>query len=211
MMNELIRMVEAVLFASQKPISVEGLMGFLPDGIDDGDVRKILAVMQDDYANKGFTLVQHGGEWMFRTHPDMADMLEPMRVEQRPLSRAAQETLAVIAYHQPLTRAEIETIRGVASGKGTLDILVEAGWVKPGRRRDTPGRPLTWMTTIQFLHDFSLESIKDLPGLDELEAAGLLDRRPSIETLKMPHTGELFDEEEEGITDPERTKEEENA
>ena len=110
---------------------------------------------------------------------------------ERKLSRAAMETLAIIAYHQPLTRAEIENIRGVATGRGTLDILVESGWVKPGRRRESPGRPLTWVTTSQFLSHFGLESITDLPGIDDLKSAGLLDNRPAIQTV--PMSGELFD------------------
>ena len=199
------QVIEAVLFASTKPMDVEGLMRFMPDDITADMVQESLNGLQETYQDRGFVLVEHGGEWMFRTNPDMADILEPLRVEQRPLSRAAMETLAVIAYHQPVTRAEIENIRGVASGKGTLDNLVEAGWVKPGRRRDVPGRPLTWVTTSAFLHEFSLSSIRDLPGLDELEAAGLLDRRPSIETL--PTSGELFDEENEDIEKEEKIEE----
>lgn len=200
------QMIEALLFASTKPMTVDAMMAIMPEGTDDGEVRQTLAALQEKHAQSGFVLTQHGGEWSFRTHPDMAEFLTPMRVESRPLSRAAMETLAVIAYHQPLTRAEIESIRGVAAGKGTLDILVEAGWVKPGRRRDTPGRPLTWVTSSSFLHEFSLESIRDLPGLEELEAAGLLDRRPAIETL--PHTGELFEDENNSIEETEEHEEE---
>lgn len=199
------KVIEGVLFASAKPLSVSELMPYMPEDVGEDVVAQALETLQAEYEDRGIVLTNHGGEWGFRSNPDLADILEPLRVEPRALSRAAMETLAVIAYHQPLTRAEIENIRGVASGKGTLDILVEAGWVKPGRRRDVPGRPLTWVTTSAFLHHFSLASIKDLPGLEELEAAGLLDRRPSIETL--PETGELFTEENDDIDEDNRKEE----
>ena len=135
----------------------------------------------------------------FRTAPDLADALALDKEVTKKLSRAALETLAIIAYHQPVTRAEIENIRGVATHRGTLDLLIEAGWVKPGRRRETPGRPLTWVSTTDFLDQFSLESIMDLPGLDDLKASGLLDRRPAIEAI--PGSGDLFagQEELEGV------------
>jgi segregation and condensation protein B len=140
-------------------------------------------------------LNDHGGEWAFRTANDLGERLDMEVAVDRKLSRAAMETLSIIAYHQPMTRAEIENIRGVATGKGTLDLLIEAGWIKPGRRRETPGRPLTWITTSGFLSHFGLEGVTDLPGLDDLKSAGLLDRRPAVQTV--PVSGELFDVDEE--------------
>lgn len=186
-----LRLLEAVVFAADKAMTATGLLKWFPNR-DDVYVTALLKSLQQDYDGRGIQLFDTGGEWSFRTHPDLAAELDLEVEVEKKLSRAAQETLAIIAYHQPLTRAEIENIRGVATGRGTLDLLIEAGWVKPGRRRETPGRPLTWVTTTGFLSHFGLESITDLPGLDDLKSAGLLDRRPAIQSV--PVSGELFDE-----------------
>ncbi len=136
--------------------------------------------MAGQYEDRGVRLVRVGGKWAFRTAPDVAPRLNLQREAERHLSRAAVETLAIVAYHQPVTRAEIEEIRGVAVNRGTLDVFLEAGWIKLGRRRETPGRPVTWVTTEAFLGHFGLETLKDLPGQKELAAAGLLDTRPAV-------------------------------
>jgi segregation and condensation protein B len=175
-----IRLIEALLFASAEPLSQKALASHLGEGTD---VPALLKRLQGDYAGRGVNLVERDGTWAFRTAADLADRMRIERTQLRKLSRAAIETMAVIAYHQPVSRAEIETIRGVATARGTLDVLIEAGWIKPGRRRDTPGRPGTWVTTEGFLDHFSLESLRDLPGIDELKATGLLDKRPAIQTL----------------------------
>ncbi|MCD8562481.1 MAG: SMC-Scp complex subunit ScpB [Alphaproteobacteria bacterium] len=182
------RIVEAVLFASSEPLSPKALYERLGEGADIGAILKSL---QKDYEGRGVVLAELDGSWAFRTSSDLAGALGLQRQEVKKLSRAALETLAIVAYHQPVTRAEVENIRGVAIHKGTLDTLVEAGWVKPGKRREVLGRPLTWGTTTAFLDHFGLESMMDLPGLDELKASGLLDRRPAIETL--PDSPDLFD------------------
>lgn len=182
----MVRAVEAMLFASDKPLSVAAIRERLPDG---ADVGGMLLALQAEYQDRGVTLVNIDGLWAFRTAADLGDTLQMKRDVTRPLSRAAMETLSIVAYHQPVTRAEIENIRGVVTSGGTLDILMECGWVKPGRRRETPGRPLTWVTTTQFLDHFGLQALTDLPGLDDLKASGLLDRRPAIETT----TQDMFD------------------
>jgi segregation and condensation protein B len=181
------RLLEAMLFATGEPLTVSAMHERLPEG---ADVGGMLMELQKRYEKRGVHLLEMNGTWAFRTAVDLGDALSLHKEVQRKLSRAAMETLAIVAYHQPVTRAEIENIRGVATSKGTLDVLMEAGWVKPGRRRETPGRPLTWVTTAGFMDHFGLESMTDLPGLDELKASGLLDRRPAIDTVKM--TGELF-------------------
>ncbi len=175
-----IRLIEALIFASTEPVSEKALASHFGEG---PDVGVLLKRLQGDYAGRGVNLVERDGFWAFRTAADLADRMRIERTQLRKLSRAAIETMAVIAYHQPVSRAEIETIRGVATARGTLDVLIEAGWIKPGRRRDTPGRPGTWVTTEGFLDHFSLESLRDLPGVDELKATGLLDKRPAIQTL----------------------------
>jgi segregation and condensation protein B len=172
---ELARMVEAILFASPRPLSTRELAERLPQG---ADVPEALAHLRGFYAGRGVELVRAGQGWAFRTAPDLGHLMHRQVVESRKLSRAAIETLAIVAYHQPVTRAEIEEIRGVAVSKGTLDLLMEMGWVKLGRRRATPGRPATFVVTDGFLHHFGLESAEDLPGLGELRASGLLDARP---------------------------------
>lgn len=166
------RMIEALLFASAEPLSEADLRTHLPEDLD---VSAILEKLAEDYAPRGVNLIKVGGKWLFRTAPDLAFLLRKELEEPRRLSRAAIETLAIIAYHQPVTRAEIEAIRGVSLSKGTLDVLMEAGWVKPRGRKRVPGRPLTFGTTEAFLVHFGLKEIRDLPGIDELKAAGLLD------------------------------------
>ncbi|MBU6235278.1 MAG: SMC-Scp complex subunit ScpB [Alphaproteobacteria bacterium] len=184
-----LRVLEAALFASREPVNTDKLKTFLPH-LEGAGIHALLAKLKQDYADRGVSLEESEQGWAFRTSADLAESLQTLRVEERKLSRAAMETLAVIAYHQPLTRVEIEGVRGVATSKGTIDMLLETGWIKPGRRRETPGRPLTWVTTPAFLDHFGLESIVDLPGLDDLKAAGLLDRRPAVAV-----TADLFDEE----------------
>lgn len=166
------RMIEALLFASAEPLSEADLRTHLPEDLD---ISAMLEALAEDYAERGVNLIKVGGKWLFRTAPDLAFLLRKELEEPRRLSRAAIETLAIIAYHQPVTRAEIEAIRGVSLSKGTLDVLMEAGWVKPRGRKRVPGRPLTFGTTEAFLIHFGLKEIRDLPGIDELKAAGLLD------------------------------------
>ncbi len=192
-MNELTRIIEALLFASAEPLSTSDLHEHMPEGADVGGA---LMELKAHYEGRGVNLVDLDGKWAFRTSTDLVDALALEKQVTRKLSRAALETLAIIGYHQPVTRAEVENIRGVATHRGTLDALIEAGWVKPGRRRETPGRPLTWVTTTEFLDQFSLESILDLPGLDDLKASGMLDRRPAIEAI--PGARDLFAGQEDG-------------
>ena len=167
-----IRMAEALLFASADPLDAEDLASKLPEGVS---IAPILAALETRYAERGVVLVEIAGRWAFRTAPDLAYLLEEHAEEEKRLSRAALETLAIVAYHQPVTRAEIEEIRGVSVSKGTLDQLLEIGWVRMRGRRRTPGRPVTYGTTDEFLEQFSLAAVGDLPGLDDLKAAGLLD------------------------------------
>jgi len=167
-----LRAVEAAVFAAAEPLGADDIAAHVADGID---VAAALAELQDHYAGRGVNLVERGGRWHFQTAADLAHILRREREEPRRLSRAAVETLAIIAYHEPVSRAEIEAIRGVQISKGTLDVLMEAGWVRPAGRREVPGRPLTYATTPAFLAHFGLESRRDLPGLDDLKAAGLLD------------------------------------
>ncbi|HEY0043287.1 MAG TPA: SMC-Scp complex subunit ScpB [Allosphingosinicella sp.] len=167
-----IRGVEATLFAAAEPMSIEDIAAYVGEGVD---VKAALATLQAHYAGRGINLVERGRRWHFQTAADLAHILRRERDESRKLSRAAVETLAIIAYHEPVSRAEIEAIRGVQISKGTLDVLMEAGWVRPAGRREVPGRPLTYATTQTFLAHFGLESRRDLPGIDDLKAAGLLD------------------------------------
>jgi segregation and condensation protein B len=169
-----IRLIEAIIFASTEPIAERVLVSRLPEGANVGDLLEELRGM---YENRGVNLIRIGNAVAFRTAPDLASLMKIEREVVRKLSRAAVETLSIIAYHQPITRAEIEEVRGVSLSKGTIDILLEAGWVKPKGRRRLPGRPVTWGTTEGFLDHFGLESLDALPGVDELKAAGLLDRR----------------------------------
>lgn len=177
---ETLRLIEAVLFASAEPVSEKLLQQWVPDDIK---LRELLEELQSLYANRGVHLVHHEERWTFRTAADLAPRMKMERKVSRRLSRAAIEMLAIVAYHQPVTRAEIEEIRGVMLSRGTLEALLEAGWIKPKGRRETPGRPVTWGTTDAFLEHFGLESLDALPGVEELRAAGLLDKRPAIAAL----------------------------
>jgi len=174
-MAEQERMVEALLFASAEPMSVAELAARMPHGADPAEA---LVYLRKRYEGRGVAVVRVGDAWAMRTAPDLGFLMQKDVVETRKLSRAAIETLAIIAYHQPATRAEIEEIRGVAVSRGTVDQLLELEWVRFGRRRMTPGRPVTYVVTQRFLDHFGLESARDLPGLKELRAAGLLDSRP---------------------------------
>lgn len=172
-----LRILEAALFASPELLTVKELEPLFETGTDIGG---LLLDLQKHYQGHGVELVNRGKDWGFRTAPDLADKLKNRQVVVKPLSRAATETMAIIAYHQPCTRAEIEQIRGVSISKSTLDILIEKGFVKAGRRRDVPGRPLTWVTTDQFLDHFGLVTLRDLPNLKELKENGLLEIDPPI-------------------------------
>ena len=172
--REAMRMAEALIFAAPHPVDEAELARRLPDGTD---LAGVLAALKTDYRARGIVLQRVGGAWTFRSAPDLAWLLAPGRPAPRKLSRAALETLAIVAYHQPVTRAEIEDIRGVAVSKGTMDVLIESEWVRLRGRRRTPGRPVTYGTTDGFLLNFGLEAIADLPGLDELRATGLFDGR----------------------------------
>jgi segregation and condensation protein B len=169
--DDLVRAVEAALFAATKPMTPQAIGAHLGGA----DVRMALADLAAHYAGRGIELVERGGRWHFQTAGDLAHLLRPEREEQRKLSRAATECLAIIAYHEPVSRAEIEAIRGVQTAKGTLDVLMEAGWVRVAGRREVPGRPVIYATTPDFLAHFGLESRRDLPGIEDLRAAGLLD------------------------------------
>ena len=170
--DDLARAVEAALFAADDSLSPAELATILGS---DADLKAVLERVAADYAGRGVNLVERGGRWHFQTATDLAHILRRTREEPRKLSRAAIETMAIIAYHEPVSRAEIEAIRGVQISKGTLDVLMEAGWVRPAGRREAPGRPLTFATTKGFLDHFGLQSRRDLPGIDDLRAAGLLD------------------------------------
>ncbi|TKD51380.1 SMC-Scp complex subunit ScpB [Sphingomonas baiyangensis] len=170
--DPLLRAVEAVLFASESPMTPAAIAAHL--GGSEG-IAQALGTLAHEYAGRGIVLVERGGRWHFETAGDLAHLLRRDRDEHRKLSRAGIETLAIIAYHEPVTRAEIEAIRGVQISKGTLDVLMEAGWVRPAGRRESPGRPLLFATTLAFLDHFGLASRRDLPGIDDLRAAGLLD------------------------------------
>lgn len=186
--TEQLKVLEAMLFAAGQPLTPQAIHERLPS---DADLNVLLSELRNLYDGRGVQLTEVNGAYAFRTSPDVASALTIEKNVERRLSRAALETMAVIAYHQPITRAEIENIRGVATHKGTIDQLLEIGWVKPGKRRETPGRPLTWISTNAFLDHFGLSSIMELPGLEDLKAAGLLDRRPAIETV--PDSRDLFD------------------
>tara|TARA_R110000824_G_scaffold32788_8_gene105695 strand:- start:17236 stop:17943 length:708 start_codon:yes stop_codon:yes gene_type:complete len=166
------RAVEATLFASEKPMTIADIKAYVGEEFD---IRQILADLQEDFQHRGIVLIKTGERWHFQTAQDLSHLLRRERAEMRKLSRAGMETLAIIAYHEPVSRAEIEAIRGVQVAKGTLDVLMETGWVRPAGRREVPGRPLIYATTAEFLTHFGLQSRKDLPGIDDLKAAGLLD------------------------------------
>jgi segregation and condensation protein B len=174
------RLLEAILFASTEPLSTDMLCKQVPDDVN---VLEIVQELKAFYAPRGVNLVETDGFWSFRTAADLAGQVKMTSAPRRKLPRAAAEVLAIIAYHQPVTRGDIESIRGVETSRGTLDILLELGWIRPGKRRETPGHPLTWQTTQEFLSHFNLESLQDLPGMDELKAAGLLDARPVLSNM----------------------------
>jgi segregation and condensation protein B len=198
-----LRLLEAVLFAAPEPMDEKALAKRLPKGVD---IEELVGELEAHYANRGINLVRVAGKFAFRTAPDLASALQIETVVARKLSRAAIETMAIIAYHQPVTRAEIEEIRGVALSRGTLDTLMEAGWIQPKGHRETPGHPATWVTTEAFLSHFGLNSTKDLPGLEELKAAGLLDARPAVsaysEEGKLGEAETEEEEPEEGLRAP---------
>jgi segregation and condensation protein B len=196
-----LRIVEALLFAATEPLDDAAIAARLPEG---ADVPSLLAELEAFYRGRGVNVVRVAERWTLRTAPDLAAHLALERTIARKLSRAAIETLAIVAYHQPVTRGEIEEIRGVALSKGTLDTLIEMGWVKPKGRRETPGRPVTWVTSEAFLGHFGLESLTDLPGVEELKAAGLLDLGPVAslgESMENPPAEEAAAEPDEEATE----------
>lgn len=194
-----LRMIEALLFASSELLSLDEIRARLPRGIN---VRALVKELQGIYATRGVNVVEVEGRWGFRTAEDLAYLLHREQVEERKLSRAALETLAIIAYHQPVTRAEIEEIRGVSTSKGTLDVLLETGWIRMRGRRRTPGRPVTYGTTAEFLEHFMLTSVGDLPGLEELKGTGLLDSAiPAGFQVPSPDDSPDLREEEDPIDD----------
>lgn len=197
----LVRVVEALLFASSEPLSNETLAECLPEGTD---VESIIETLQDQYRERGVNLAKIADKWTFRTAEDLSFLLRREAVEQKRLSKAALETVAIIAYHQPVTRGEIEEIRGVSISKGTLDILLDMGWAKMRGRRRTPGKPITYGTTQEFLEHFGLASVGDLPGLNELKGAGLLSSNiPSGFTIPMPRDDDDLGPDEMGLEDDE--------
>ena len=193
--DDLVRAVEATLFAAEEPMSVEAISAHLGGA----DIKAALAELIETYQERGIHLVERGKRWHFQTAPDLAHLLRRERAEVRRLSRAATEVLAIVAYHEPVSRAEIEAIRGVQTAKGTLDVLMEAGWVRIVGRREVPGRPVIYATTPEFLTHFGLESRRDLPGLDELKAAGLLDPVEDALAEAMETAGEANESGEGGL------------
>ena len=194
-MNALERSIEGALFAAEDPMSVDALASFLGD-VDKSDVREALKALVAFYEGRGIQLVERARRWHFETAPDLAHLLRKEREQLRRLSRAATEVLAIIAYHEPVSRAEIESIRGVQTSGGTLDVLMEAGWVKIAGRREVPGRPTIYATTPEFLDHFGLSSRRDLPGIAELSATGLLDPiEEAYEELTGEESGPADDEE----------------
>lgn len=175
------RLIEALLFAAPEPLSDEALQAHLPEG---ADLKAIMVELQAQYAERGVNLVEVAGRWQFRTAPDLGAHLKLQVEVRRKLSRAALETLSIVAYHQPITRAEIEEVRGVGLSRGTLDLLLEAGFIRPRGHREAPGRPALWATTDMFLEHFGLASLDDLPGLSELKASGLLDQRGPLPAME---------------------------
>lgn len=198
--DEALRLVEALLFATAEPLDENALKKRLPEGVN---VKKLLEELAENYASRGVNVVKVDGKWIMRTAPDLGPLLAKETGEPKKLSRAAVETLAIVAYHQPVTRAEIEEIRGVNISKGTLDLLIETGWVRLRGRRKAPGRPVTYGTTDDFLLHFGFEAIDDLPGLEELKGAGFLEGRlPSGFSVPMPSDDVALREDEEPLEDP---------
>jgi segregation and condensation protein B len=197
--DDLVRGVEAALFAAEEPLTAEQLSAHLGGA----DVREALGELEAHYRERGVRLVERGKRWQFQTAPDLAHLLRREKEQVRRLSRAATEVLAIVAYHEPVSRAEIEAIRGVQTSSGTLDVLMEAGWVRAAGRREVPGRPVIYATTPEFLGHFGLSSRKDLPGIDELKAAGLLDPvDEAYEALHSPAETDNAVELEEGPEGP---------
>lgn len=208
-----LRVLEAILFAVSEPVTEEALAKRLPDGTD---ITPLIQELSRQYEGRGIVLQAVGGRWAFRTAPDLSGVLEMEIKIPRKLSRAAVEVLAIIGYHQPITRGEIEEIRGVALSKGTLDLLLEIGWIRPIGKRKTPGRPVTWGTTQEFLNHFNLNKVSDLPGADELKAAGLLDTRSTRSifgevTVNMDESEQLSATDEVNDDGPEPLNLEENS
>ena len=203
-----LRLLEALLFASAAPLDEESIALRLPQG---SDIPALVAELGAHYSARGVNLVRIAGGWTLRTAPDLGPRLKLEQTVTRKLSRAAIETLAIVAYHQPVTRGEIEEIRGVIVSSGTLDVLMEAGWITPKGRRETPGRPVTWVTTDQFLAHFGLADRRDLPGIEELKAAGLIGPRPdfvlSEQAVPAEAEGTAEEDEEEPLFDPESNAE----
>jgi segregation and condensation protein B len=194
---EELRLLEAMLFASAEPLDEKSLAARLPQGID---VHEALVRLQEEFATRGVNLVRIGGKWTFRTANDLSWLLSKESIETRKLSRAAIETLAIIAYHQPVTRAEIEELRGVSTSKGSVDVLLETGWIRPRGRRKSPGRPLSYGTSEAFLSHFGLDAVGDLPGLEELKGAGMLDGRlPPGFSVPMPSDDPALREDEDPL------------
>ena len=197
-LREQLRMVEAIVFASAAPVPEKLLAERLPEG---ADLKALMRELEQAYSGRGVNLVKIGGNWAFRTADDLGFLLQKEAVDTRKLSRAALEVLAIVAYHQPVTRAEIEEIRGVATSKGTLDVLLETEWVRIRGRRRTPGRPVTYGTTDAFLDHFGLEELRDLPGLEELKGAGLLQSQlPANFQVPVPGEADLLSEDEDPLT-----------
>ncbi len=198
-MNESLRTLEALLFATPEPVDEKALAARLPEGTD---VKALLTQLQEIYSTRGVNLVKVAGKWAFRTSVDLGHLMTREAQEPKKLSRAAIETLAIIAYHQPVTRAEIEAIRGVTISKGTLDVLIETGWARLRGRRKAPGRPVTYGTTEAFLDHFGLNAIDDLPGLDELKGAGFLEGRlPSGFSVPVPSDDPGLHDDEDPLED----------
>ena len=174
------RIIEALIFGSTEPVSEKDILEKINNS---ADLNKILNDLKNHYQDRGINLIKTGNYWSVRTSNDLYDQLTILKKQKRKISRAAIETLSIIAYHQPITRAEIENIRGVQMGRGSIDMLIEVGWVKPKGRRNSPGRPITWGTTDEFLNHFSLENISHLPRLDELKSSGFLDKRSAISKI----------------------------
>ncbi len=194
----LVRMVEAMIFASSEPVAEKALAAQLPE---EADLTALLEEVQAAYSGRGVNLTRVGDAWAFRTAEDLSFLLQKEAVETRRLSKAALEVLAIIAYHQPVTRAEIEEVRGVVTSKGTLDVLLETGWVRMRGRRKTPGRPVTYGTTLEFLDHFGLEQVRDLPGIDELKGAGLLQGEvPSGFAVPVPNDDDVLEDDEDPFT-----------
>ena len=182
-----IRLLEALLFATQEPLEIETIAARFDEKVD---IYALLRELKKNYEGHGVQLLETGGRWFFCTAPDLADCLKIEKQKEKSLSQAALETLAIIAYHQPVTRPEIENIRGVSVSGGTIDILVDTGWIKPGRRRQVAGKPLTWVVTPAFMSHFGIGNMSDLPGIAEMKAAGLLDTRMAVDAL--PDMEDLF-------------------